>query len=267
MPSATLQDLFGIAGKLAVVTDSGAMSSRDVAPVLATAGAKIILADKQEADMAPIVAQIRQAGGDAEATILDVENEAAVIAFFGQIKASHGSPDIVVNCAAMTNNGPLLDFTETQWDEVMSLDLKSIFFCMREAIRVMREGGNGGRIINISTMGSLHPVLNGNGAYGAARAGLNGLVRSAALDFVRDKILINNVMAGAVLNKVRFHPDMMPRLQAGQLAGPGVDVERRRPLGLGDPRDIAAAVLYLAGPSGGYITGHGIVLDGGFLVS
>ena len=263
----TLQALFGIAGKLAVVTDSGAMSSREVAPILAAAGAKIVLADRSEADMAPIAAQIRAEGGEAEMIVVDVENEAAVTALFNQVKCSHGSPDIVVNCAAMTNNGPLLDFTEAQWDEVISLDLKSVFFCVREAIRHMKHAGRGGRIINISTMGSLHPVLHGNGAYGAARAGLNGLIRSVALDFAADGILINNVLAGAVQGKVRFHADMTPRLEAGQLSGPGTDVERRRLLGWGDPRDIAAAVLYLAGPSGGYITGHGIVLDGGFLVS
>jgi NAD(P)-dependent dehydrogenase (short-subunit alcohol dehydrogenase family) len=149
----------------------------------------------------------------------------------------------------------------------MSVDLKSAFFCMREAIRHMQATGRGGRIVNVSTMGSLHPVLHGNGAYGAARAGLNGLVRSAALDYMKDNILINNVLAGAVQGKVRFHPDAQARLERGQLSGPATDTEHRRLLGWGKPEDIAAAVLYLVGPSGSYITGHGIVLDGGFLLT
>ena len=228
-----LQRLFGITGKIAVVTDSGGNSSADVAPVLAAAGARVAVADKDVASLMPIVEGIRAAGGEAISIAADVEHEASVTALFEQVKAAWGSPDIVVNCAAMTNCGPLTEFTEAAWDEVMSVDLKSVFFCLREAIRHMKAAGRGGRIVNITTMGSLHPVLNGNGAYGAARAGVNGLVRSAALDYAKDNILINNVMPGAVPNKVRFHPETAARLQRGELTGPGTDVERRRPLGWG----------------------------------
>ncbi|MGO8856809.1 MAG: SDR family NAD(P)-dependent oxidoreductase [Steroidobacteraceae bacterium] len=262
-----LQRLFGIEGKLAVVTDSGGNASSDVARVLSAAGARVIVADKEAALMQPIVEQINAAGGWAMAVTTDVENEGSVIALFDRVEQSWGAPDIVVNCAAMNNCRPLVEFTESAWDEVLSMNLKSVFLCMREAIRHMKAAGRGGRIVNITTMGALHPVLNGNGAYGAARAGVNGLVRSAALDHANDNILINNVMPGAVQGKVRLHPETIARLERGELSGPGVDIERRRPLGWGKPEDIAAAVLYLVGPSGGYITGHGIVLDGGFLVS
>jgi NAD(P)-dependent dehydrogenase (short-subunit alcohol dehydrogenase family) len=262
-----LERLFGIEGKLAVITDSGGNSSSDVAQVLAAAGARVVVADKESARIQPILEQIESVGGEAIALATDVEIEASVIALFDQVERAWGTPDIVVNCAAMNNCRPLIEFTESAWDEVISMDLKSVFFCMREAIRHMKAAGRGGRIVNITTMGSLHPVLNGNGAYGAARAGVNGLVRSAALDYAKDNILINNVMPGAVQGKVRLHPETIARLERGELTGPGIDTERRRPLGWGKPEDIAAAVLYLVGPSGGYITGHGIVLDGGFLLS
>src|SRR5215475_719609 len=202
-----LQRLFGIEGKLAVVTDSGGNASGDVARVLAEAGAKVVVADKEAGSLQSIVGSIIAAGGKAIAMETNVESEASVVALFNRVEADLGTPDIVVNCAAMTNCQPLTEFTERAWDEVMSVDLKSVFFCMREAIRHMKAGGRGGRIVNITTMGSLHPVLNGNGAYGAARAGVNGLVRSAALDYVKDNILINNVLPGAVQGKVRFHPD------------------------------------------------------------
>jgi len=264
---ARLKELFGIDGKIAVVTDSGGNSSADIAPVLAAAGAKVVIADSDPQRMRPIVERVRAAGGSIESIATDVERESSVVALFEQVAKSLGSPGIAVNCAAMTNSAPLTEFTEAQWDEVLSIDLKSVFFCMREAIRHMKSAGRGGRIVNITTMGSLHPVLHGNGAYGAARAGVNGLVRSAALDYAKDNILINNVMPGAVQNKVRFHPDTVARMQRGEMTGPGTDAGRRRPLGWGRPEDIAAAVLYLVGPSGGYITGHGIVLDGGFLLS
>ena len=267
MTATVLQQLFGIEGKTAVVTDSGGNSSSDIAPVLAAAGARVVVADKDPAKLQAIVEQIAAAGGQAKAIATDVESEAAVVSLFNQVAETWGGPDIVVNCAAMTNNGPLTEFTEAAWDEVMSVDLKSVFFCMREAIMHMLKDGKGGRIVNITTMGAMHPVLIGNGAYGAARAGVTGLSRAAALDYANNRILVNCVLPGAVPGKVRFHPDTAARVQAGKLAGPGTDAERRRPLGWGSPRDIAAAVLYLVGPSGSYMTGQSIVLDGGFLIS
>ena len=267
MTTPVLERLFGIRGKIAVVTDKGPSSSTDIAPVLAEAGARVVIANHTAAHMQPVLDRILSAGGEAIAIEADVEREASVIALFDQVQATWGSPDIVVNCAAMTNNGPLTDFSEAAWDEVMSIDLKSVFFCLRETIKHMRVAGRGGRIVNVTTMGALHAVLNGNGAYGAARAGVTGLVRSAALDYAPEQILINCVLPGAVPGKVQFHPNTQARLKTGKLTGPGTDAERRLPLGWGDPADIAAAVLYLVGPSGRYMTGQSITLDGGFLIS
>jgi NAD(P)-dependent dehydrogenase (short-subunit alcohol dehydrogenase family) len=267
MTTTVLERLFGIRGKVAVVTDKGCNSSIDIAPVLAEAGARVVIASHSAAHMQPAIDEILSVGAEAIGIEADVENEASVVALFDQVEAAWGSPDIVVNCAAMTNNGPLTEFSEAAWDEVMSIDLKAVFFCIREAIKHMLAAGRGGRIVNVTTMGAMHAVLNGNGAYGAARAGVTGLVRSAALDYARNEILINCVLPGAVPGKVQFHPDTQARLQTGKLTGPGTDAERRLPLGWGDPADIAAAVLYLAGPSGRYMTGQSITLDGGFLIS
>jgi NAD(P)-dependent dehydrogenase (short-subunit alcohol dehydrogenase family) len=267
MNESTLRNLFAIEGKVAVVTDSGRNSSVDVAPVLAEAGAVVVVADKDMAHITLVVERINSAGGKAVAIATDVENETSVVALFDEVRATCGGVDMVVNCAAMTHNAPLTEFTEVAWDDVMSVDLKSVFFCMREAIKHMVAAGRGGRIVNVTTMGALHPVLNGNGAYGAARAGVMGHVRSAALDYAGQGILINCVLPGAVPGKVRFSPDTASRAQNGELTGPGTDVERRRPLGLGNARDIAAAVLYLVGPSCGYMTGQAVILDGGFLIS
>jgi NAD(P)-dependent dehydrogenase (short-subunit alcohol dehydrogenase family) len=261
----TLQRLFGIEGRIAVVTDSGCNSSADVALLLADAGAAVVVADRHAAHMQPIVDRINASDGKALAILTNVESEGSVMALFEQVKATWGSPDIVVNCAAMTNNAPLTEFTEAAWNEVMSVDLKSVFLCMREAIKHMLAAGRGGRIVNITTMGALQPVLNGNGVYAAARSGVTGLVRASALDYAKDRILINSVMPGAVPGKVRFHPDTEVRMKSGKVTGPGSDPTRHL-LGWGNAQDIAAAVLYLVGPSGGYMTGQSIVLDGGFLL-
>jgi 3-oxoacyl-[acyl-carrier protein] reductase len=264
---ASLQQLFAIDGKLAVVTDSGGNTSADIASVLAAAGARVVVADKALAQSRAVADAVLQAGGQAMALQADVEDEDAVVALFERVRGDWGSPDIVVNCAALMHNAPLTEFSGAQWDALLSIDLKANFLCMREAIRHMLAAGRGGRIVNVTTMGALHPVLHGNGAYGAARAGVAGLVRSAAYDYAKDRILVNCVLPGAVPGKVRFHPDTQARAQAGQVGGAGTDAERRLPLGWGNPRDIAAAVLYLVGPSGSYITGQSLTLDGGFLLT
>jgi NAD(P)-dependent dehydrogenase (short-subunit alcohol dehydrogenase family) len=167
----------------------------------------------------------------------------------------------------MVANQPLVETTVRQWDDVQSLNLRANFLCMREGVKQMLAAGRGGRIVNVTTIGAHHPVMNGNAAYGAARLGVSALSRNTALDYARDGILVNTVLAGAVADKVITHPTTLAaraagREQSGPIMGPG-----RLPLGSGDMTDVAAAVLYLVSPAGRYMTGQSMVLDGGFLVS
>ena len=183
------------------------------------------------------------------------------------MRAKFGRLDILVNCAGVTANMDLLETPLAVYDDQQSVNQRSTFILMREGVRLMRAAGHGGRIVNVTTMGTLHPVLHGNAAYAASRAGVVAMTRSVAFDYARDKILANTVHPGAVRSKTRFHETLQARLAAGgAIVGPGADPSRL-PLGMGNGQDIAAAVLYLVGPSGGYITGQSIVLDGGFLIS
>jgi NAD(P)-dependent dehydrogenase (short-subunit alcohol dehydrogenase family) len=172
-----------------------------------------------------------------------------------------------VNCAGLSANAPLIETAMAHYDEMQSVNLRATFMLMREAVRLMKAGGHGGRIVSITTIGALHPVLNGNVAYGASRAGVTAMTKSIALDHAADGIRANLVMPGAVYGKTRFHTDTQARLADGaHLSGP-IQQPGRLPYGMGDGQDIAAAVLYLVGPSSSYITGQSIVLDGGFLVT
>ena len=263
----TLDELFRIDGKIAVVSDSGACSSPDVAPVLAAAGATVIIADKDEQKTAALARSIDPSGARVIAIPTDIESEASVLALFEQVAARFGRLDILVNCAGVTANQDLLETSLELFDEQQSVNQRATFLLMREGVRLMRAAGNGGRIVNVTTMGTLHPVLHGNAAYAASRAGVVAMTRSIAFDYARERILANTVHPGAVRSKTRFHESLQARLAAGgAMTGPGAD-PNRLPLGMGNGRDIAAAVLYLVGPSGGYITGQSIVLDGGFLIS
>lgn len=258
--------LFRVDGKVAVVTDSGACTSPDVAPVLAAAGATVVIADKDFAIANTLARNIDPSGSRVSAVATDIENEASVCALFETVVATYGRLDILVNCAGVTANMDLLDTSLEIFDEQQSVNQRATFMLMREGVRHMLRGG-GGRIVNVSTMGTFHPVLRGNAAYAPSRAGVVAMTKSIAFDYARQGILANCVHPGAVRSKTRFHPQLQARLAAGgQMQGPGADLSRL-PLGMGNGRDIAAAVLYLVGPSGGYITGQSLVLDGGFLIS
>jgi NAD(P)-dependent dehydrogenase (short-subunit alcohol dehydrogenase family) len=263
----TLDDLFRIDGKVAVVSDSGACSSPDVAPVLAAAGATVVIADKDEQKIHALARDIDPSGKKVTAIPTDIESEASVVALFEAVNARFGRLDILVNCAGVTGNEDLLQTSLALYDEQQSVNQRSTFMLMREGVRLMLAAGHGGRIVNVTTMGTLHPVLHGNAAYAASRAGVVSMTRSVAFDYARERILANTVHPGAVRSKTRFHESLQARLASGgTLSGPGADPSRL-PLGMGNGRDIAAAVLYLVGPSGGYITGQSLVLDGGFLIS
>lgn len=265
--SGALDPYFRIDDKIAVVTDSGACSSIDVVPMLARAGARVVIADR-DPDSAELARGIDPSGEQVTAISTDIESESSVVSLFDRVRARFGRVDILVNCAGLTANQSLLETTLAQYDAMQSLNLRSTFMLMREGVRVMIAAGRGGRIVNITTIGTVHPVLNGNAAYGASRAGVTAMTRAVALDHAQDGILANLVLPGAVRGKTRFHDSTIRRLEAGAtLTGPAIDAERRLPLGMGNGRDIAAAVLYLVGPSASYITGQTLTLDGGFLLT
>ena len=265
--SAPLETLFGINDSVAVVTDSGACSSIDVAPVLAAAGARVVIADRNAAATEALARRVDPTGKVVTSIPTDIESESSVRALFSAVRERHGRLDILVNCAGITSVQALTDTSLAVFDALQSVNQRATFLLMREGVRLMLEGGRGGRIVNITTMGTQHPVLHGNAAYAPSRAGVTAMTRAIAFDHARDGILCNCVQPGAVRSKTRFHEDLEARLAAGAtLSGPGTD-PARLPLGMGNGRDIAAAVLYLVGPSGGYITGQTLTLDGGFLLS
>lgn len=245
--------MFGLSGKVALVTGGTVGMGRASAIALAAAGAKVVAADDAER-----VEQFRHLVPESiEIIELDVRSELDVNSVFSGVIARHIGIDILVNAAVVNHNRPLLEITSEEWDFVQATNLKSGFFAAKATIPSMQKRG-GGRIISITTIGSVHPVLNGNGAYGPSRAGMNQLMRNIALDHAPDKITANTILPGAVVTET-ISPTMRP-------TGPGAD-PARHPGGGGDPSDVAGLVLLLAGPAGRYISGQAIAVDGGFLIS
>ena len=203
-----------------------------------------------------VAALFREAGASVTHEMDPDMGEAALTA----LVARHPALDIMVNGAVVTGPWSMETLTMDEWDRVHRTNVRGAYIVMREAVKAMRGHGRGGRLINISTIGSVHPVLNGNFAYGSSRAGTNALTRQFAMDFAGEGIASNAILVGAIPS------DPFPEGCPMPPTGPGVRPERF-PMGHGRPEDVAPVALLLASEAGRYINGQSIVVDGGFQIA
>jgi len=254
---AALTEAFGLAGRTALVTGAGSGLAETIAATFAKAGASVIAAHDDPAEAERVAAAIRDAGGLARAASCDPTDEASVVALFEDIAARGELADVIVLGAMMQGGVPAIEMSAAQWDAMYAVNARGAFLTAREAIRRLKAAGKPGRVIALSTMGSEHPVLIGNAAYGSSKAALNQLCRMLAYEHAADGILCNAILPGAI-------PGNAPKMEgAVYVGGPGGNQERHL-LGFGNPVDVGWLAVYLAGPVGGYITGQTFVIDGGF---
>ena len=259
-PTAVLGRLFGLEGRVAAVTGAAEGMGLEIAKLLAAAGASVAILDRNSGGAVEVARAIDPRGGRAVAIGMDLADEQSIVAGVRQVAQQFGGIDILVNCAGIQNRELLTETSTELWDLVHSINSRGLFVCVREAARIMRAAGRGGRIISISSMGSIHPIMPGLAAYNASKAAVNALTRSAALELSGDGITVNAILPGAVAT-------------AGAAKAPGPAPSGRvvaglPPLGrLATPADVAAAVLFLAGNGGTAITGQTLCIDAGYLVS
>jgi len=248
---------FRLDGLLAVVTGGGNGIGRASAAVLAAAGARVAVLDRDEPAARASAAAI--ADGRASAYALDVADAPAVDRVFDAVAAREGRIDILVNSAGIAIRRPSTELPLEEWEKVVAVNMTGVFLCARAAARHMIAGGRGGAIVNLaSIMGISGGGLYPNISYQATKGAVVNMTRALAIEWAPHKIRVNAVAPTWVRTNFIAALTARPDLLA--------EIERVTPLGrLAEPEEVAAAVLFLAAPAAAMVTGHILAVDGGFL--
>ena len=247
---------FRLDGKVALVTGGGHGLGRSIVLALAGVGANVVVAGREAAQLDQTATEARAAGVDAMTVRVDVTDGAAIRRMVDAAVARFGAIDILVNNAGTNIQQDALEVTEEAWDAVNDVNLKATFFVSQSVARAMIATGRGGRIINIaSQMGAVGFFKRA--AYCASKGGVVQLTKVLALEWAGHGIRVNAVGPTFVDS-----PLAREMLKDKDIAD---EVMRRIPIGrLGNPEEVAAAVVYLASAPADLITGHHLLVDGGW---
>ncbi len=246
---------FGIAGQVALVTGASRGIGRDLVRALASAGAVVGAAARTTSDLDTLVAEVAAAGGHAFPVVMDVVDVASVRRAVAQVEAARGRIDILVNDAGLGFNHDALDVTEADWDQMMAVNARGLFFVTQAVAAGMVARGYG-RIVHISSQAGLVGIPR-HAVYAASKGAVTMLTKVLALEWAPFGVTVNAVAPTFVRT-----PGTAARLDDPAFAA---DVISRIPVGhVGTTADVAAAVRYLASPAAGLVTGTVLVVDGGW---
>jgi A-factor type gamma-butyrolactone 1'-reductase (1S-forming) len=247
-------------GKVAVITGAAGGIGRASALTFAREGAKVVLADRAESELSETARQVSEAGGDAVIIPTDVTRREDVVALVALALERHGRLDCAFNNAGIPGGmAPFAELDDAQFHEIMDINVHGAWMCTQEEIKAMLPTG-GGSIVNASSGLGLIAAPQ-VAAYVTSKHAVLGLTRAAALDYPRQGIRVNAVLPGVV-------DTAMP--QEMFAASPEVldAIGEHSPMGrLARPEEVAEAAAWLCSDRASYVNGHGLVVDGGIVVS
>ena len=247
--------LFDLKGKVAIVTGGNRGIGYAIAGGLAGEGAAVVIANRNGETGQQAAEAIRGNGFTAASVATDVSKKSSVETLVATVMKDFNRIDILVNSAGVIDRGPVEDFTEAQYDYIMDINLKGLFFCCQLIGKEMIKQSNG-KIVNISSNVS-EVIQAGRVIYAASKAGVSHLTRGLALEWAKFNINVNAIGPGPTiteLNKKYFEEnpaDLQERIDSIPMAR------------VGDPLDLVGAAIFLSSDASNYITGQTLLVDGG----
>jgi 2-dehydro-3-deoxy-D-gluconate 5-dehydrogenase len=250
--------LFDLKGRVAIVTGGNGGIGLGMARGLASAGAAVVVAARNEQKSAAAVAALREAGVDSAFVAVDVAQEPSCRALVETTVARFGRLDILVNNAGVNTRKQPEAYGAAEWHEIVNVNLAGAFFCAQAAYPAMQKAG-GGKIINVGSMTSIFGASFA-APYAASKGGVVQLTRSLAVAWAKDNIQVNAVLPGWIDTE-------LTEGARRDVAGLNERVLARTPTGRwGRPTDFAGVTVFLAGPASDFVTGTAIPIDGGYSV-
>jgi NAD(P)-dependent dehydrogenase (short-subunit alcohol dehydrogenase family) len=239
--------------KVAIVTGGTTGIGEAVVWLFAEAGASVVIASTDAEKGQKMAQAIKFKGGEALFIHADVSHPPDIEGVILKTARAYGKLDCAFNSASVTGVYPIIETTIDQWDAIMNTNLKGTWLCMKYQIQIMMKNKNGGTIVNMASVGGLMGFAY-TGAYAASKGGVISLSRTAAIECAKYNIRVNSISPDAVTDVFELLPDELK-----------IEIARAYPLQrASSPDEIARAVLYLCSDDAKSITGHNLVIDGGY---
>ena len=249
---------FSLHGRVALVTGAGGGLGGGMAMALASAGADVVLADVSEISLVAVAEEVHRLGQRCATIVCDLRDPSSPARMVDFVLQEFGKLDIAVNSAGINIRRPALEYSEKEWDAIVDLNLKALFFCCQREARAMLVGRRG-KIINITSLTSECGLPN-RSVYAASKGGVTSMTRVLAAEWASQNIQVNCIGPGQMLTPLTIEvflnsPDgekILPRIPAGRF---------------GEPKDLAGVVVFLASDASDYVVGQTIYVDGGWLLN
>jgi 2-dehydro-3-deoxy-D-gluconate 5-dehydrogenase len=251
-------DKFSLQGKVAVVIGASRGLGQGMARAMAEAGADLVPVARTLPSLEKLAEEVTKLGRKCLPLKVDVSNMSEIQSLMDRVAETFGKIDILVNSQGTQVRKPALEMTEQDWEGLMAVNLKSVYFSCQAAARHMIKQGKG-KIINVASLTSVLGLANIT-IYGASKGGVASLTKGLAIEWARHHINVNAVLPGYFITELTA--DLFKNEERAKW------VLGRIPAGrTGDPEDLAAAAVFLASEASDYITGHILPVDGGWLAA